>query len=82
VTTNLQLAAKLRVISNYKEDEANTLSKTVLMMRIGGGKSGGIHGAHFGPGVRIRYAAADAKRQTIPWIEKNLSRYRPNAYVV
>jgi len=24
---------------------------------------------HFGPGIHIRYAAADAKRQTIPWVE-------------
>src|SRR5262249_52033637 len=30
---------------------------------------GGIHGKHFGPGIEIRYAAADAKRQTIPWVE-------------
>ena len=56
-------AARLRVIPNYKEDEQNTPSHTVLMMRPG------IHGAHFGSGVRIRYAAADAKRQTIPWVE-------------
>jgi hypothetical protein len=51
----------------------NTASKTVLMMRIGGRQSGGIHGAHFGPGVRIRYAAADVKRQTIPWVEYRIN---------
>ena len=28
-----------------------------------------IHAAHLGPGVHIRYAAADQKRQTIPWVE-------------
>jgi hypothetical protein len=38
-------------------------------MLIGGDKIPGIHGAHFGPGVHIRYAAADPKRQTIPWVE-------------
>jgi formate-dependent nitrite reductase cytochrome c552 subunit len=38
-------------------------------MNVGGGKAGGIHGAHMGPGVQIRYAASDKKRQTIPWIE-------------
>jgi len=38
-------------------------------MMIGGGHSGGIHGAHLGPGVSIRYAAADPARQTIPWVE-------------
>jgi nitrate/TMAO reductase-like tetraheme cytochrome c subunit len=62
--------SKLRIISKFKDDEANTPTKTVLMMSIGGGASaGGIHGAHMGPGVVIRYAAADAKRQTIPWVE-------------
>jgi hypothetical protein len=60
---------KLRVINSYAEDEKNTRTQTVLMMMVGGSKLGGIHGAHFGPGVRIRYAAADAKRQTIPWVE-------------
>jgi formate-dependent nitrite reductase cytochrome c552 subunit len=38
-------------------------------MMIGGGKISGIHGAHVGPGIHIRYAAADGKRQTIPWVE-------------
>jgi hypothetical protein len=28
-----------------------------------------IHGAHLGPGVVIRYASADRKRQTLPWVE-------------
>jgi len=71
------IATQLRVIPNYKEDETNTASKTVLMMRIGGAKSGGIHGAHFGPGIRIRYAATDAKRQTITWVEcRNNNGYR------
>ena len=39
------------------------------MMMVGGGATGGIHGAHMGPGVHIRYAASDKKRQTIPWVE-------------
>lgn len=55
---------RLRVITHFKDDDANTRSETVLMMRVGG-----IHGAHLGPGVQIRYAAADRKRQTIPWVE-------------
>jgi hypothetical protein len=62
-------AVKLRVIPIYDEDEHNTKKETVLMMLVGGGRTGGIHGAHFGPGVQIRYAAGDAKRQTIPWVE-------------
>src|SRR5437867_10884979 len=64
-----QIATRLRIIPGYKDDETNTASQTVLMMQIGGGKSGGIHGAHFGPGIEIRYATADPKRQTIPWVQ-------------
>lgn len=61
--------AKLRVIPEYADDEANTLSQTVLMMMVGGEGMGGIHGAHLGPGVSIRYASTDSTRQTIPWVE-------------
>ncbi len=63
------MSPPLRVIPSYAEDEANTLTQTVLLMHVGGGRLGGIHGAHLGPGVHIRYAAADRKRQTIPWVE-------------
>jgi hypothetical protein len=60
---------KLRVITKFKEDETNTRTETVLVMLIGGGAYGGIHGVHMGPGVHIRYGAADKKRQNIPWVE-------------
>jgi len=60
---------RLRMHSSFQDDEANTRSETVLMLMVGGGTTGGIHGAHMGPGVRIRYAASDKKRQTIPWVE-------------
>ena len=63
------IGPRLRVLSNFKDDEANTRTETVLTMLVGGGRFGGIHGAHIGPGVRIRYAASDRKRQTIPWVE-------------
>jgi hypothetical protein len=62
-------APKLRVLTKYKDDEANTRNETVLMMLIGGGKFGGIHGVHMGPGIHVRYRAADKKRQNIPWVE-------------
>jgi hypothetical protein len=63
---------RIRVISKFGDDETNTLTKTVLLMKIGGGNGGiGIHGTHLGPGVRIRYAYADEARQTIPWVEYN-----------
>jgi hypothetical protein len=57
------------VFSEFKDDEKNTPTQTVLTMLVGGGRFGGIHGAHMGPGVQIRYAASDKKRQTIPWVE-------------
>ncbi|HTS56442.1 MAG TPA: NapC/NirT family cytochrome c [Terriglobales bacterium] len=59
----------LRVINKYAEDEANTRTQTVLLMMVGGSRTAGIHGAHFGPGVHIRFAPSDAARQTIPWVE-------------
>lgn len=62
-------SVKLRVIFHFQDDAANTQTQTVLMMLTGGADFGGIHGKHSGPGVAIRYAAADAKRQTIPWVE-------------
>ncbi len=63
------IGPRLRLHSEFKDDELNTRMETVLTMRVGGGSTGGIHGAHMGPGVGIRYAAADQKRQTIPWVE-------------
>jgi len=67
-------ADRLRIIPSYAEDEQNTKTETVLLMRLGGGPLGptshiGIHGAHLGPGVVIHYAPLDESRQTIPWVE-------------
>ncbi len=62
-------AVKLRVIFHFQDDSTSTQTQTVLMMLTGGGDLGGIHGKHLGRGVEIRYAAADPKRQTIPWVE-------------
>jgi len=62
-------SAKLRVIYHFQDDATNTQTQTVLMMLIGGGDLGGIHGKHLGPGVEITYANADPKRQTIPWVQ-------------
>jgi hypothetical protein len=61
--------ARLRVIPDYADDEQNTRTQTVLTMMVGGGGVRGIHDAHFGPGVSIRYASTDSTRQTIPWVE-------------
>ena len=62
-------STKLRVIFHFQNDAANTQTQTVLQMLTGGGDLGGIHGKHLAPGVEIHYAASDAKRQTIPWVE-------------
>ena len=62
-------SARLKLITKFAADEANTASQTVLMMMVGGSITAGIHGSHFGPGVEIRFAAADKKRQKIPWVE-------------
>ena len=60
---------RLRVISKFAEDEKNTRTETVLLMLVGGNRIAGIHGAHFGPGVHIRFAASDPARQNISWVE-------------
>src|SRR5689334_23930442 len=52
------IGPRLRVTSKYQPDESNSRTETILTMLVGGGARGGIHGAHMGPGVHIRYAAA------------------------
>ena len=60
---------RLRVLRKFKDDEVNTPIETVLVTNVGGGRSGGVHGAHMGRGVEIRYRAGDAQRSSIPWVE-------------
>lgn len=73
-TAERVVGQRLKIITKYKDDETSTRNETVLMMMIGGGSTGGIHGAHMGPGVHMRYASSDRKRQTIPWVEYQNSR--------
>jgi hypothetical protein len=54
---------RLKAVRKYAEDEANTATWTVLAMKIAK-----IHGAHMEKTL-IRYAATDATRQTVPWVE-------------
>jgi hypothetical protein len=73
---------RVRVINKFADDETNTLTKTVLLMKIGGGNGGiGIHGTHLGPGITIRYKATDERRQNVPWVEYN-SPNRKTLYTV
>ena len=60
---------RLRVFSQFADDETNTRHDTVMLMLVGGERIAGIHDAHLAPGVHIRYAAADPARQSIPRIE-------------
>ncbi len=73
---------RLVVIPRYAEDQTNTLAYTVLLMHIGGGDGNeGIHGAHVGPGVTIRYGS-DASRQKMYWVEYQNSRTGKKALFV
>jgi hypothetical protein len=60
---------RLRVIPHFNDE--GVMSRSVLLMRIGGGgvAGKGIHGAHVGKGIRIRYGHSDQKREKIPWVE-------------
>ncbi len=60
---------RLKIIPKYAEDEKNTLTKSVLLLHIGGGGPGpGIHSAHLGPGITIRYGS-DESRQNVHWVD-------------
>ncbi len=72
---------RLRVIEKFADDDKNTLTKTVLLLRIGGGPRGpGIHGTHLGPGIEIHYAPSDESRQKIPWVTYKDGQGRVTAY--
>ena len=73
---------RLRIMTKYGDDETNSVTKTVLLMKIGGGRGGpGIHGVHMRPGVVIRYVQGDEKRQTIPWVEYSDGQGRVTQYL-
>jgi nitrate/TMAO reductase-like tetraheme cytochrome c subunit len=58
---------RLKVLTEFKDDEANTATKSVLLMHVGGGSSGGkgIHSWHIDPDKRTVYWAVDKQRQQI-----------------
>jgi hypothetical protein len=60
---------KFLVRTKYADDEKNTPSTTVLVLKIGGKSSRGatgIHGRHLDSTERIAYVATDEHRQVIP----------------
>jgi hypothetical protein len=64
---------KLRVIHHYAEDETNSESQSVLLMRVGGIQGRTSHGIHWhvDPEIEIRYRA-DRQRETIFEVEMTL----------
>ncbi|HPC16013.1 MAG TPA: NapC/NirT family cytochrome c [Candidatus Hydrogenedentes bacterium] len=58
---------RIKVLTQFGEDEANTPTKTVLLMHIGGGHGGGkgIHSWHINPEKRTIYTPADPQRKEI-----------------
>ncbi len=60
---------KLKIITKYGDDEKNSVTKTVLLLKVGGlsGTSAvGIHGRHLDDKARITYVTADKRREVIP----------------
>jgi nitrate/TMAO reductase-like tetraheme cytochrome c subunit len=62
---------RMRDLVSFGSDEQNTVTHTVLVMHLGtaGPHNSGVHGAHLGEGVNLRYYASDDARQTIPYVE-------------
>jgi nitrate/TMAO reductase-like tetraheme cytochrome c subunit len=60
---------KFLVKTKFADDEQNTPSTTVLLLKIGGRTAQGlvgIHGRHLAAAERIEYASTDGRRQVIP----------------
>jgi nitrate/TMAO reductase-like tetraheme cytochrome c subunit len=60
---------KFLVKTKFANDEQNTPSTTVLLLKIGGRTAQGlvgIHGRHLAAAERIEYASTDGRRQVIP----------------
>ena len=60
---------KLLIRTKFAEDETNTPSTSVLLLKIGGhtpNGTTGIHGRHLDAGERISYLSTDPRRQDIP----------------
>jgi hypothetical protein len=63
---------KFVVRTKYADDEANTATTNVFVVKVGGRAATGhvgIHGIHLDPARPISYVATDGKRQVIPVVE-------------
>ncbi|MBI5094568.1 MAG: NapC/NirT family cytochrome c [Candidatus Hydrogenedentes bacterium] len=58
---------RVKVVTEYTDDEKNTALKTALLMHIGGGElgTGGIHSWHIDPRRKTTYVTTDRQRQKI-----------------
>lgn len=63
---------KLRVFDSYGYDEQSTLSRTRMLIKVGGGSpdSGPVGGIHWHMNVanEVEFVATDDRRQVIPWV--------------
>ncbi len=62
---------KLRIITKFGEDEKNSMTKTVLLLKLGGRQGSnavGIHGRHLDDRERITYSTTDGRREVIPTV--------------
>lgn len=62
---------RLVVLSHYGTDEQNSLTRTALLLKTGGGsESAGLgRGIHWHIANPVYYIATDEKRQNIPWVQ-------------
>ena len=68
---------RIQVITKFADDETNSVTKTVLLMKIGGGNHGiGIHGTHLGPGVSdpLRPLRRSSGRTSPGWSPRSTAR--------
>ncbi len=61
---------KVKVIKHYNEDKENSLVKTALLIKTGGGTSrkGKGYGIHWHVENKVEYIATDPLKQNIPWV--------------
>jgi len=73
-----------REIWHYEPDQSNTVSRTNMLMHVGGGDpevglGSGIHW-HISEQVKVRYWASDPKRMEIPWVEVQVGDGEPRVF--
>ena len=61
---------RLIVRHEFADDEQNSLTSTVLRMKVGGGQAGmGIHGVHLRPGARFEYVSIKNEIPQVVYID-------------